>query len=59
MQNGVIVMNNGELKKFTQLIMGELDLSGGKIPKLIQSIAPKCNYNKQKIKVQVRRALIG
>ena len=39
--------------------MEEMSLSGGKISKLIQKIAPQFEFDKQKIKVQVKRALIG
>ncbi|MFX1293649.1 MAG: hypothetical protein ACFFD2_02140 [Promethearchaeota archaeon] len=52
-------MDKAQLKEFAKEIMEELNLSGGKISKLIQSIAPKYNFDKQKIKVQIKRALIG
>jgi len=52
-------MNKDELKEFSKSIMEELDIKGGKILKLIQQIAPKYDYDRKKIKVQVKRALIG
>ncbi|MFX1297375.1 MAG: hypothetical protein ACFFD2_21285 [Promethearchaeota archaeon] len=52
-------MDKEQLKQFAKEIMEELSLSGGKISKLIQSIAPKFDYDKLRIKVQVKRALIG
>ena len=52
-------MNKTELKEFTKEIMEELNLSGGKISKLIKSIAPHYNFDKIKIKVQIKRTLIG
>ncbi|MHA1310148.1 MAG: hypothetical protein ACTSQO_04390 [Candidatus Helarchaeota archaeon] len=51
-------MDKNELKEFAKEIMKELELSGGKISKLIQKIAPIYDYDKNKIKVQVKRALI-
>jgi len=52
-------MEKEELKQFAKEIMDELNLSGGKISKFIQTIAPTYEYDKKKIMVQVRRALIG
>ncbi len=52
-------MDKEQLKAFAKEIMAEMNLSGGKILKLIQSIAPKVDYDKGKIMVQVKRALIG
>ena len=52
-------MDKEKLKEFAKEIMAELDIKGGKILKLVQQIAPKYNYDKNKIKVQVKRALIG
>ncbi|NVM28209.1 MAG: hypothetical protein HWN65_05160 [Candidatus Helarchaeota archaeon] len=52
-------MDKAQLKEFAKEIMEELNVSGGKISKLIQKIAPQLEYNKEKIKVQVKRALIG
>ena len=52
-------MDKAQLKEFAKEIMEELEISGGKISKLIQSIAPKYDFDKQKIKVQIKRALIG
>ncbi len=52
-------MNKDELKDFSKAIMEELNVTGGKVLKLIQQIAPKYDYDKKKIKVQVKRALIG
>ena len=52
-------MDKNELKEFAKEIMAEMELSGGKISKLIQKIAPQYEYDKKRIKVQVRRALIG
>lgn len=52
-------MDKDQLKEFTKEIMEELELKGGKISKLIKQIAPKYNYDKRKIKVQVKRALVG
>ena len=54
-----MIMDKAQLKEFAKEIMEELDISGGKISKLIQSIAPKYDFDKQKIKVQIKRALIG
>ncbi|MHA1268591.1 MAG: hypothetical protein ACTSPY_02270 [Candidatus Helarchaeota archaeon] len=52
-------MDKNELKDFAKEIMEELGLSGGRISKLIQRIAPKYNYDKKRIKVQVKRTLIN
>jgi hypothetical protein len=52
-------MDKDELKQFAKEIMEELNLSGGKISKLIQTIAPKFDFDKQKVKVQIKRALMG
>lgn len=52
-------MDKDQLKEFTKEIMEELELKGGKISKLIKRIAPKYNYDKRKIKIQVKRALVG
>ncbi len=52
-------MDKAQLKEFAKEIMEEMNLSGGKISKLIQLIAPKADYDKNKIKVQVKRALIS
>ncbi|MHA1264742.1 MAG: hypothetical protein ACTSRS_05830 [Candidatus Helarchaeota archaeon] len=52
-------MDKTQLKEFAKEIMAEMELSGGKISKLIQLIAPQVEYDKQKVKVQVKRALIG
>ena len=52
-------MDKAQLKEFAKEIMEEMELSGGKISKLIQLIAPRVDYDKEKIKVQVKRALIG
>ena len=52
-------MDKDQLKEFAKEIMEELEITGGKISKLIQRIAPQYNYDKQKIKVQIKRALIG
>ena len=52
-------MDKAQLKEFAKEIMEELNVSGGKISKLIQRIAPQHNYDKDRIKVQVKRALIG
>ncbi|MHA1229435.1 MAG: hypothetical protein ACTSRP_01640 [Candidatus Helarchaeota archaeon] len=52
-------MDKNQLKEFAKEIMEELGLSGGRISKLIQYLAPKYDYDKKKIKVQVKRALIG
>ena len=61
-ENGVIlmdVMDKEQLKEFAKEIMKEMNLAGGKISKLIQTIAPKFEYDKKRIKVQIKRALIG
>ncbi|MHA1784420.1 MAG: hypothetical protein ACTSVY_15340 [Candidatus Helarchaeota archaeon] len=52
-------MDKDQLKAFAKEIMEELDVKGGKILKLVQQIAPKYDYDKKKVKVQVKRALIG
>ena len=52
-------MNKDELKEFSKAIMEEMNVKGGKLLKLIQLIAPKYNYDRKMIMVQVRRALIG
>ncbi|NVM55803.1 MAG: hypothetical protein HWN66_19035 [Candidatus Helarchaeota archaeon] len=52
-------MEKTQLKEFAKEIMEEMSLSGGKISKLIQLIAPSFDFDKKKIKVQVKRALIG
>ena len=52
-------MDKAQLKDFAKEIMEEMQLSGGKISKLIQLIAPRVDYDKHKIKVQVKRALIS
>jgi hypothetical protein len=52
-------MDKDQLKEFTKQIMEELDLKGGRISKLIKQIAPKYDYDKKKIKIQVKRALVG
>lgn len=52
-------MDKDQLKEFAKQIMEELDIKGGKILKLVQQIAPNYDYDKKKIKVQVKRALIG
>ena len=52
-------MDKAELKEFAKEIMEQMDLSGGKISKLIQLIAPRVDYDKNKVRVQVKRALIG
>jgi len=52
-------MDKEQLKEFTKEIMNELGLSGGKISKMIQKLAPKYNYDKKRIMVQIKRALIS
>ncbi len=52
-------MDKDQLKEFAKEIMEEMNLSGGKISKLIQLIAPSLQYEKKRIMVQVKRALIG
>jgi hypothetical protein len=52
-------MDKEELKQFAKEVMDELNVSGGKISKFIQAIAPQYEFDKKKIMVQVRRALIG
>jgi len=52
-------MDKEELKQFAKELMDELNLSGGKISKFIQTIAPQFDYDKKRIMVQVKRALIG
>lgn len=52
-------MDKTQLKEFAIEIIKDMNLSGGKILKLIQKIAPQYDYNKMRIKVQVKRALIG
>ena len=52
-------MDKNELKEFAKKIMEDMGLSGGKISKLIQLIAPRVDYDEKKVKVQVKRALIG
>lgn len=52
-------MDKEQLKQFAKEVMDELHLSGGKISKFIQAIAPQYEYDKQRIMVQVKRALIG
>lgn len=52
-------MDKDELKEFAKDIMAEMNLSGAKISKLIQLIAPSVDYDKRKVMVQVKRALIG
>ncbi|MHA1132329.1 MAG: hypothetical protein ACTSQI_05830 [Candidatus Helarchaeota archaeon] len=52
-------MDKAELKEFAKQIMDELNLTGGKISKLIQRLAPNYDYDKNQIKVQVKRVLIG
>ncbi len=52
-------MDKAELKEFAKELMEELGLSGGKISKLIQRIAPSYDYDKARIAVQIKRALIG
>ena len=52
-------MDKDQLKEFAKQIMAELDIKGGKILKLVQQIAPKYDYDKKKIKVQVKRALVS
>ncbi len=52
-------MDKDQLKEFAKAVMEEMHLTGGKISKLIQAIAPKYDFDKKKIMVQIRRALIG
>lgn len=52
-------MDKEELKEFAKKIMEEMGLSGGKVSKLIQLIAPRVDYDKKRVMVQVKRALIG
>ena len=52
-------MDKEQLKQFAKEVMEELHISGGKISKFIQSIAPQYEYDKKRIMVQVKRALIG
>ena len=52
-------MDKAQLKEFAKEIMEELNVSGGKISKLIQSIAPRVDYDKKKLMVQIKRAIIS
>lgn len=52
-------MDKEQLKTFSKEIMEELELKGGRILKLIQKLAPEYDYDRKKIKVQIKRALIG
>ena len=52
-------MDKEQLKQFAKKIMEDLNLSGGRTLKLIQKIAPQYEYDEQKIKVQIKRAIIG
>ena len=52
-------MDKDQLKQFAKEIMEELHVSGGKISKFIQAIAPQHEFDKKRIMVQVKRALIG
>jgi len=52
-------MDSEDEKKFIESIMNELDLKGAKIKRLIKIIAEKENYDPLKIKVAVKKALIG
>ena len=44
-------MDKEQLKQFAKEVMEELHISGGKISKFIQTIAPQYEYDKKRIQV--------
>ena len=52
-------MDKDQLKQFAKEIMEELNITGGKTLRLIQTLAPQYEYDRKKIKVQIKRAFIG
>ena len=42
-------MDKAQLKEFAKEIMEEMELSGAKMSKLIQLIAPRVDYDKQRM----------